>query len=406
MRCRDWVRRPAIRAPDDGRTEWPFRRARSCLTRFLLAGCFAALAAAPVAAQADRACDGEDHRALDFQLGDWRLVSDGEVVGRSRVEKLEDGCLIAEIWSFVDGRAGRTYSFLDRAAGVWRRFSVSNRGVVVKSAGTVEGGELLLRGEHVSAGGETSRWRERWVPEAGGRIRLSAGGSAARGRGDRGGDALFDGYYEPVGLAVTEVPAPAAPVEAETPAEAEPVGAPVELEPALAVAESEAMAPSAGEVTPASARATDAEIIERIAMASPMVLRLPLGSVEALPRGYAWITRDTAPYLCEGVTIERLEVARRQRRGRVELEVELAVHGRQVSRAVDVSVELRRSGQPSPEVVASGSAAGRVGRSIPEQVQYGSVAVVVRLSMDVEVFDSVVADPERPDLVITLSVGK
>ncbi|MCE2558793.1 MAG: hypothetical protein J4F98_09305 [Acidobacteria bacterium] len=398
------------------------RTKRPGLARCLLAGCFAALAAAPLAAQADRACDGEDHRALDFQLGDWRLVSDGEVVGRSRVEKLEDGCLIAEIWSFVDGRAGRTYSFLDRAAGVWRRFSVSNRGVVVKSAGTVEEGELLLRGEHVSAGGETSRWRERWVPEAGGRIRLSAGGSAARGRGDRGGDALFDGYYERVGLAVTEVPAPAAPVEAETvqdepssasdspavsPAEAEPVGAPVEPEPALAVAESEATAPSAGEVTPASARAADAETIERIAMASPMVLRLPMGSVETLPKGYAWITRDTAPYLCEGVTIERLEVGRRQRRGRVELEVELAVHGRQVSRAVDVSVDLRRSGQPSPEaVVASGSASGRVGRSIPAQIQYGSVAVVVRLSMDVEVFDSVVADPERPDLVITLAVGK
>ena len=351
------------------------RTKRPGLARFLLAGSFAALAAAPLAAQADRACGGEDHRALDFQLGDWRLVSDGEVVGRSRVEKLEDGCLIAEIWSFVDGRAGRSYSFLDRAAGVWRRFSVSNRGVVVKSAGTVEGGELLLRGEHVSAGGETSRWRERWVPEAGGRIRLSAGGSGARGRGDRGGNALFDGYYERVGPAVTEVPEPAA--------------------------------PSAGEVTPASARAADAETIERIAMASPMVLRLPMGSVETLPGGYAWITRDTAPYLCEGVTIERLEVGRRQRRGRVELEVELAVHGRQVSRAVDVSVELRRSGQPAPEaVVASGSASGRVGRSIPEQIQYGSVAVVVRLSMDVEVFDSVVADPERPDLVITLAVGK
>lgn len=402
-----------------GRTKWPG------LTRCLLAGCFAALAAAPLAAQADRACDGEDHRALDFQLGEWRLVSEGEVVGRSRVEKLEEGCLIAEVWSFMDGRAGRTYSFLDRAAGVWRRFSVSNRGVVVKSAGTVDGGALLLRGEHVSAGGETSRWRERWVPEAGGRIRLSTGGSGARGRGDRGGDALFDGYYEPVGPAVTEVPAPVAPVEAETaetaeneppsasdspaasPAEAEPVGAPVEPEPALAVAESEATAPSAGEVTPASARAADAETIERIAMASPMVLRLPLGAVEALPRGYAWITRDTAPYLCEGVTIERLEVGRRQRRGRVELEVELAVHGRQGNRKVDVAVDLTTAGQRSAEgVVASGAASGHVGRSIPEQIQRGAVALVVTISMTEEVFAAAVADPERPDLVITLAVGK
>ena len=107
------------------------------------------------------------------------------------------------------------------------------------------------------------------------------------------------------------------------------------------------------------------------------------------------------------MTIERLEVGQRRRRGRIELEVELAVRGRQVSRAVDVSVDLRRSGQPSPEaVVASGSASSRVGRSIPEQIQYGSVAVVATLSMTEDVFDSVVAEAVRPDLVITLAVGK
>ena len=342
----------------------------------LVLGVFGVLAPSPLAAQGDGACEGdENYRSLDFLLGEWQVVSGGEVVGQSRVEKLEDGCLIAETWSFADGRAGRTYSSLDRAASVWRRFRVSNRGVVVQSSGRVDGGTLLLRGERSSADGETSSWRERWVLEADGRIRLSVSGSPAGGRGE---DALFDGYYEPVGRPVTD--SAAAP------------------EPAV---------PAAGEVTPASARATDAERIERIAMASPMVLRLPLGPVEALPRDYAWITRDTAPYLCEGVTIERLEVARRQRRGQIELEVELSVHGRQISRAVDVSVDLRRSGQPSAgAVVASGSASGRVGRSIPEQTQYGSVAVLVRMSMDAEAFDSVVTDPERPDLIITLAVGK
>ncbi len=418
----------------------------------LFPGVLGFLVALASAAQGGGACEGdENYRALDFMLGEWQLMSGGEVVGRSRVEKLEDGCLIAETWSFLDGRGGRTYSSFDRAAGVWRRFGVSNRGLVVRSSGVVDDGALLLRGERVSADGEASNWRERWVREAGGRIRRSAGGSVAGARSDPGADALFDGYYEPVGRPVAASSAAVPPAEVETPA-AEPSAAPdgpapprlspepvvapaapepvasepeapkartaeergdpvrpesVAPDPVFAAAESESPAPAAGDVTPASARAANAGSVERIAMASPMVLRLPLGPVEALPGGYAWITRDTAPYLCEGVTIERLEVAQRRRRGQVELEAALAVHGRQISRAVDVSVELHRAGQPSTEaVVASGSASSRVGRSIPEQVQYGSVAVVVTLAMTEEVFDSVVAEPERPDLVITLAAAK
>lgn len=400
--------------------------------------CGAGLAASPLPAQIpDESCEADGgYRALDFLLGEWRLVSGGETVGRGKVEKLEGGCLIAETWSFVDGGSGRTYSSFDRAAGVWRRFGVSNRGVIVRSDGTFDGDEFTFEGEYVAAAGRTSNWRERLTREADGRIARIAGTSRRTDRGDRPSTVLFEGHYVPVVPPAVERSAAPVSVEVETadpdspptaeepaklatarepaPAPAEPGSEPgaAEREATLAraeaeAAEPEALAPAAGEVTPASARATDAERIERIAMASPMVLRLPLGAVEALPRGYAWITRDTAPYLCEGVTIERLEVGQRRRRGRIELEVELAVRGRQVSRAVDVSVDLRRSGQPSPEaVVASGSASSRVGRSIPEQIQYGSVAVVATLSMTEDVFDSVVAEAVRPDLVITLAVGK
>ena len=338
--------------------------------------------ALPLAAQRRGPCEaGENHRSLDFLLGEWQLVSGGEAVGRSRVEKLEDGCLIAETWTFADGRSGRTYSSFDAAAGMWRRFSVSNRGVVIRSSGALEGNALLVRGERTTADGETSNWRERLAPEARGRISRVAGHSTAGARGDRAAGVVFEGYYVPVGEPVE--PAPAS-------AEAEPTAAPV-----------------TGEVTPDSARAADAEMIERIAMASPMVLRLPLGTVEALPRGYAWITRDTAPYLCEGVTIERLEVARRERRGRVELQVELALHAAQISKRVDVEIDLLRAGQGDQgAVVVSGSASGRVGRGIPAQIEHGAVALTVTLPMTAEAFESAVADAERPELVITLAVEK
>ncbi len=423
--------------------------------------CGSGLAAAlPLAAQESEGCESsEERRALDFLLGEWRLESGGEVVGRSRVEKLEDGCLIAETWSFADGRSGRTFSSFDAAEDAWRRFSVSSGGSIVRSQGAVDGDGLAFDGERVSADGRSANWRERLNREADGRIARIAGTSRRAGPGDRPSTVFFEGHYVPAGrpaprpaepvetvsrppapdesavetLAEAEPPAPAeAPFEAPaepvkpalaTPAAparvaraAEPAEVPVEtvVEPQPSAPEPSARAvsvpepaPAAGEVTPGSARADDAAVIERIAMASPMVLRLPLGPVESLPAGYAWITRDTAPYLCEGVTIERLQVERRVRRGRVELRAELALQTGRALRRVNVGVELHRGGQPDGgDAVASGDLAGRVGRNIPEQVEHGSVAFEIPLSMDAGVFDEIVADAERPELVVTLTVGR
>ncbi|MDE2851175.1 MAG: hypothetical protein OXP74_11240 [Acidobacteriota bacterium] len=364
-------------------------------------------AAGPLSAQAAGPCETDDsYRVLDFLLGEWRLVSGAETVGRSRVEKLEDGCLIAETWSFVDGRSGRTYSSFDPAANVWRRFSVSNRGLIVRSEATVDGEELVFDGEYVAADGRNSNWRERLSFEADGRVSRIAGTSRRAGRPST---VLFEGHYVPAGR---PEPPPSRPVEtaAKPPAPVEPAS-PVAVEPPSPAPAPppapEATAPAAGDVTPGSARAVDAAAIERIAMASPMVLRVPLGAVESLPEGYGWITRDTAPYLCEGVTIQGVQVERRARRGRVELDVELAVHGSRGARRVNVDVDLRRGGRPEgDDAIAAGSAAGRVGRNIPEQIEHGSVAFELPLSMDSTTFDEIVADAERPELVITLTVGR
>lgn len=403
-------------------------RNRSWPLALVLLCAFVLQAAGPLSAQASGPCEAdESYRALDFLLGEWRLESGGETVGRSRGEKLEDGCLLAETWSFVDGRSGRTYSFFDPAAKVWRRLTVTNRGGVVRSAGTVDGEELAFDGEYVAADGRRSTWRARLSLEADGRIARTAGGSRRAGRGDRSSTVMFEGHYVPAGRPETkrarpietaaQTPAPADPsaraaVEPSPPAPPPAAAAPVETARVTPQARSEsasapASVPASGEVTAESGRAVDATAIERIAMASPMILRLPLGPVESLPAGYGWITRDTAPYLCEGVTVERLQVERRQRRGRVELKVELALHAIPGSRVVGVEVELRR---PDPggdgPVLAAGSVSGRVGRQIPEQIEHGSVAFELPLSMDAASFGEVVAEAERPELVITLAVGE
>ena len=383
-------------------------RSRNWRLALLLLCASALMAPWPLSAQAPGQCETDDrYRGLDFLLGEWRLVSSGETVGRSQVEKVEDGCLIAETWSFVDGRSGRTYSSFDSAADSWRRFSVSNRGVIVRSSGKVDGGELVFDGEYVAADGRNSNWRERLSLEADGRIVRIAGSSRRAGRGDGPSTVPFEGHYVPVGRSapqparpVETAARPSAPVERPSPVAVEPPTPAPPPAPAAA-------APAAGDVTPGSARALDAAAIERIAMASPMVLRVPLGAVESLPEGYGWITRDTAPYLCEGVTIQGVQVERRARRGRVELDVELAVHGSRAARRVRIDVDLWRAGRPgADDAVASGSAEGRVGRNIPEQIEHGSVAFELPLSMDAAAFDEIVADAERPELIVTLTVGR
>ena len=87
--------------------------------------------------------------------------------------------------------------------------------------------------------------------------------------------------------------------------------------------------------------------------------------------------------------------------------MELAVHGTRAARRVNVGVELRRGGRPdADDAVASGAVAGRVGRTIPAQIEHGSVALGIPLAMDSDAFDEIVADAERPELVITLTVGR
>ncbi len=376
---------------------------RGAALRLLLAavGCLSALPAA----RGDGVCDEEERRALDFLVGEWRLVSAGEEVGRSRIEKLEDGCLIAETWRFFDGRSGSTYSSFDAAAGAWRRFGVSSAGDLARSEGTVADGELTFDGSRVSADGQRANWRERLTRHADGRIERTV--STSRRATDRlpASAMLFEGHYEPRNGGESAVP-----VDRTAPEPGAPPSTSPEPEPARATAS----VPTAdtltdiatGDVKPDSARAVDAAAIERIAMASPMVLRLPLGTVESLPEGYAWTTREMAPYLCDGVTIQRLQVERRTRRGQVELQVELAVHSTYLSRRVEIDVDLHRSGsRDGSEPVASGTATSRVGRGIPEQIEGGAVVVELVLAMDPDVFEAIVAEPERPELVVTLAVG-
>jgi hypothetical protein len=56
--------------------------------------------------------DAPENRALDFWIGEWDVRPQGAPAGRppsrSRIERVEDGCVIAEFYTTPQGYSGRS----------------------------------------------------------------------------------------------------------------------------------------------------------------------------------------------------------------------------------------------------------------------------------------------------------
>jgi hypothetical protein len=140
---------------------------------------------------------------------------------------------------------------------------------------------------------------------------------------------------------------------------------------------------------------------QQIRLQSPMVLELPVGPVEELPRGYSWSTAETAPYRVEGASIRRVTVARSEARGRVDVAVTVALHGERYLQRADLAVELLSGGQTLGRAEVPGFA---LGRSLPAQHPEEGLEKRVTLSLEREAFERAFSGSERPVLRLTLTV--
>lgn len=57
--------------------------------------------------------DDAIYSQLDFWVGDWVVESEGEEVGRNRIEKILDGCAVLERWTGAAGGEGRSLFYVD-----------------------------------------------------------------------------------------------------------------------------------------------------------------------------------------------------------------------------------------------------------------------------------------------------
>ena len=110
------------------------------------------------------------YRAFDFWVGDWDVYVGDQKVGTNRIEKLLGGCLLLENWTDAHGTQGKSFNYLDPAAGKWRQNWVSEIGGVVRYEGEVKDGAMHYEGESILADGTTRMTKVLLQPVDGGKV--------------------------------------------------------------------------------------------------------------------------------------------------------------------------------------------------------------------------------------------
>jgi len=164
----------------------------------------ALLAAIPCvggAQQPATGCAGEPgFAALDFWVGDWTVHIGDQQVGTDRVEKILDGCAVAEHWTSATGGRGESLFYYQPVTGEWRQVWVTTGATQlggVKEKRLTErlgDGSICFVGEIPVAGGGSYLDRTTLTPLDGGRVRQLIEIST-----DDGGtwQPTFDAVYRP-----------------------------------------------------------------------------------------------------------------------------------------------------------------------------------------------------------------
>lgn len=107
---------------------------------------------------AARPClDGAEHRALDFWIGEWDVrgvkAAPGAPPSRSRIERVEDGCVIAEQFTSPNGYSGRSLNAYDPRKRRWEQFWTDNKGGIHHYLGQARDGNMYYAARNVQFAG-------------------------------------------------------------------------------------------------------------------------------------------------------------------------------------------------------------------------------------------------------------
>jgi hypothetical protein len=106
-------------------------------------------------------CAGKaEHRALDFWVGEWDVRKTGAPEtappSRSRIELVEDQCVVQESYTTPAGYSGRSLNAYDPEKKRWEQFWVDNQGGIHHYLGQARGGNMYYEAEGIRPLGPTS----------------------------------------------------------------------------------------------------------------------------------------------------------------------------------------------------------------------------------------------------------
>jgi hypothetical protein len=114
--------------------------------------------ASPSPAPPPRPCaNAPEHRAFDFWLGEWDVrpaAQPERPPSHSRIEAIEDGCVIYEQYTTPQGYSGRSFNAYDPERKQWQQFWVDNAGGIHHYRGQARDGNLYYEAEGVVLPGE------------------------------------------------------------------------------------------------------------------------------------------------------------------------------------------------------------------------------------------------------------
>jgi hypothetical protein len=118
------------------------------------------------------ACTAAEHRQFDFWLGEWIVErpDTGAEVGRSTIAAVSGGCALHEHWRGASGYTGQSLNAFDATRGEWTQHWIGADGVVLRLAGGLRDGAMVLEGELPAKDGGVQRQRITWTSADDGRV--------------------------------------------------------------------------------------------------------------------------------------------------------------------------------------------------------------------------------------------
>lgn len=96
--------------------------------------------------------DSPARRALDFWVGEWEVRGANRPEAppaRSKVDRVEDGCVIYERFESPTGYSGRSFNSYNPTKDRWEQFWVDNKGEIHHYVGQARDGNMFCRAESV-----------------------------------------------------------------------------------------------------------------------------------------------------------------------------------------------------------------------------------------------------------------